>query len=378
MNHILQVFFLVLTGAHVSAISCTDNTTAAEVIIGRDLTGQIQVLTGGDSGIGYQTALALASANASLIIASYDVDGTGATAAAAISETTGNTKIAVVPLDLSSLASVAACAAAVMDLVTINKSPFEREATDGAWIDVLLCDAGIDEPHTPEPTADGFDEVIEVNFIGHVALIEALLPLLRQSPNGGRVVEVASVASFSACDWGNYPSDCTDLENFPSEVAVSPVPAMNSLGVNASNYGFSKYAMVFHAAELAKREASLTVAGGSSGGGGGLLAFSLHPGLVATAMTESLTPETLAEWCSSTAPYDPCPLTASQGAATPTFLCAATRDEVEAFSGAYFDLCKPALSVRAVYAATHGGEANTATYQSSFYDAALGWAQGST
>jgi hypothetical protein len=64
---------------------------------------------------------------------------------------------------------------------------------------------------------------------------------------------------------------------------------------------------VWHAAELAARESNVS-------------AYSLHPGLVDTAMTHSLPPATLKAWCAHTSP---CPLTAAEGAATPTFLAAA-------------------------------------------------------
>ena len=91
--------------AAAAAGGCTANTTAAEVIRGRDLTDRTVAITGGDSGIGFETALALASVNATVVILSYDPVGRGAAAAANITAATGNRKVEVVALDLSSLVS---------------------------------------------------------------------------------------------------------------------------------------------------------------------------------------------------------------------------------------------------------------------------------
>mmetsp|Transcript_46114 Transcript_46114/g.93071 ORF Transcript_46114/g.93071 Transcript_46114/m.93071 type:complete len:359 (+) Transcript_46114:12-1088(+) len=337
--------------ARTSAMICTSNTTASDIIVGRDLSGQLHVLTGGDSGIGYETALALAAANATLIIASYDAAGQGLVAAENITAATGNAKITVVEIDLSSLASVATAAAAIKALVP-----------SGGRIDVLICDAGIGNPTVTLPdgtyalTADGFDETMEVNFIGHVALIEGLSPLLH---GGGRLIHVSSAASYSACDWGNYPEGCGSLPSMDAEVRKSPA-GTNPESTPASNYGLSKYAMVFHAAEYAINRF-------------GILAFSLHPGIVATPITAALPPKTLAEWCASTPPGDPCPLTAAEGAATPTFLASATTAEVAENSGKYFYLCKPEYSVIDEYEAANGPAA-TLKYQAQLYNLALVWA----
>merc|ERR1739848_819872 len=81
----------------------------------------------------------------------------------------------------------------------------------------------------------------------------------------------------------------------------------NTMGVPLSNYGLSKYLLVFHAAELAKREAA-----------NGVMAFSLHPGVIDTAMLEQIgDPSITAKWCQG---QRPCPRTAEQGASTQTYL----------------------------------------------------------
>lgn len=64
---------------------------------------------------------------------------------------------------------------------------------------------------------------------------------------------MASEASFDPCTWGNRPANCTSVEQLRNDATTSPT-GTNAMGVNASNYGLTKYLQVFHAAELARRE----------------------------------------------------------------------------------------------------------------------------
>src|SRR3984893_16143681 len=84
--------------------------TAAEVIAGIDLTGRRAIVTGGASGIGVETARALASANAEVTLAVRNLDA-GRRTAPDISASTGNRRVRVVPLDRADLGSVAALVA---------------------------------------------------------------------------------------------------------------------------------------------------------------------------------------------------------------------------------------------------------------------------
>src|SRR5262245_58879953 len=81
--------------------------TAAEVIEGIDLTGKRAIVTGGASGIGVETARALASAGADVTLAVRNLDA-GAATAADITATTGNKNVHVGALDLADQKSVAA------------------------------------------------------------------------------------------------------------------------------------------------------------------------------------------------------------------------------------------------------------------------------
>lgn len=79
--------------------------TAAQVIAGQALTGKETIVTGGYSGVGYETAKALASAGARVVIAGRD-PGKGADAVARLQTETANEKIVFRALDLGSLESV--------------------------------------------------------------------------------------------------------------------------------------------------------------------------------------------------------------------------------------------------------------------------------
>src|SRR5882757_7109894 len=81
--------------------------TAADVVDGIDLTGRRAIVTGGASGIGVETARALAGAGAEVTIAARNPEA-GTHVAADITASTGNKQVFVSPLDLSDLASVAA------------------------------------------------------------------------------------------------------------------------------------------------------------------------------------------------------------------------------------------------------------------------------
>jgi NAD(P)-dependent dehydrogenase (short-subunit alcohol dehydrogenase family) len=116
---------------------CAGYTTAADEAKGKDMTNKVVFITGGDSGIGFEAAKAIASTNSTVIIASLFPDTIGKQAMEFIVGNTSNHKVEVIALDLSSLASVHACAEAFL---AKYKS-----------LDVLINDAGID--HNPSSLA---------------------------------------------------------------------------------------------------------------------------------------------------------------------------------------------------------------------------------
>jgi NAD(P)-dependent dehydrogenase (short-subunit alcohol dehydrogenase family) len=148
--------------------------TAQEVVEGLDLSGTRAIVTGGASGIGIETARALARAGAEVTLAVRNVDA-GHSVAAAISATTGNPDVRVAQLDLANLESI-------------------TEFAD-AWdepLDILVNNAGVmalPEGHT----AFGIEMQFATNHLGHFALTLGLHDALAAAGNA-RIVAVSSNA----------------------------------------------------------------------------------------------------------------------------------------------------------------------------------------
>ena len=148
------------------------HSTAAEVAEGIALSGKRAIVTGAASGIGVETARALARLGAEVTLAVRNTDA-GAQTAADIIATTGNQNIHVVPLDLSDRASIAA-------FVATGDDPLH----------ILVNNAGVmalPEQHTPE----GWDMQFATNHLGHFALALGLHDALT-ADGAARIVSVSS------------------------------------------------------------------------------------------------------------------------------------------------------------------------------------------
>jgi NAD(P)-dependent dehydrogenase (short-subunit alcohol dehydrogenase family) len=139
------------------------------------LAGRIAVVTGANSGLGFETALALAGAGAQVVLGCRD-QTKGAVALDRIGAQVPGAVVSVARLDLAELASVRKFAA-----------DFGAEH-DG--LDVLVNNAGVMGIPRRE-TADGFEMQFGTNHLGHFALTGLLLDLLLARP-GARVVTVSS------------------------------------------------------------------------------------------------------------------------------------------------------------------------------------------
>ncbi|NRQ39880.1 SDR family NAD(P)-dependent oxidoreductase [Nonomuraea sp. NN258] len=154
-----------------------EDSTAAEVAAGHDLTGKAAVVTGGASGLGFHTAHALASAGARVALIGRDQTA-GFAAAERIRTETGNAGVEFARVDLGSLASVRGWAG-------------ERAAT-GHPLHLLINNAAV--MATPlTRTAEGFESQFGINHLGHFALAACLLPVLRAAGTA-RVVSLSSRA----------------------------------------------------------------------------------------------------------------------------------------------------------------------------------------
>jgi NAD(P)-dependent dehydrogenase (short-subunit alcohol dehydrogenase family) len=150
------------------------HTTAAEVLDGVDLSGKRAVVTGAASGIGIETARALAGAGAAVTLAVRD-SAKGREIAAEIAETTGNERVDVGRLELTDPSSI--------------------DAFSGAWsgpLHILVNNAGV--MALPERTlSNGQETQFATNHLGHFRLAVGLHDALRAA-EGARIVAVSSSA----------------------------------------------------------------------------------------------------------------------------------------------------------------------------------------
>lgn len=261
--------------------------TTSDVLAGLDLTGRQVLVTGASGGLGAETARALAGAGAKVALAARDLDKARGVAQA-VSASTGNQDLTILPLELDSLDSVRGCARAFLDR-------FDR-------LDVLVENAAV-MACPLRRSAEGFDLQFATNHLGHFLLANLLLPALtRGAPS--RVVVVSSGAHWFA------PVQFDDPKFERSE--YDPWIA----------YGQSKSANALFALEFDRRH-----------GASGVHAYSLHPGAIQTDLGRHLT-----EHISVDVPADRMK-TLEQGAATQVYLASAPAAELADLGGRYFEDC---------------------------------------
>lgn len=213
----------------------TQKWTEAEI---PDQAGRTAIVTGANTGLGLETARALAEKGATVVLAVRNLEK-GRAAIETIRARRPDARVSLQSLDLTSLASV-------------------RRAADeiGAAhprIDLLVNNAGV--MYTPESrTADGFELQFGTNHLAHFALTGLLLPRLLEA-KGSRVVSVSSV--------GHKIRSEIDLDDLAFEKGYGRVAA----------YGRSKLANLLFIYELQRR---LAAAGAATS------ALAAHPGLSAT------------------------------------------------------------------------------------------------
>ena len=146
-----------------------------------DLTGKKIIITGANSGIGYEAAKVLSNLGAHVILAVRNYKK-GDEAAVSIKSQNKNAKVEVLSLELSDLESVHA---------------FVQEFKDRyKTLDILINNAGIMVPPY-QKTKDGFELQFGTNHLGHFALTGLLLPLLKNTPYS-RVITLSSIAHRGA------------------------------------------------------------------------------------------------------------------------------------------------------------------------------------
>lgn len=263
-------------------------TTAAEVVAGIDLSGHRAIVTGGASGIGVETARALAGAGADVTLAVRDA-AAGRRTAKDIIATTGNARVQVAPLDLADLASIAKFVA----------------AWDGP-LHMLVNNAGVmasPERRTPE----GWELQLATNHLGHFALANGLHNALAAA-GGARIVSVSSSGHLAS------PVIFSDIHF--RERNYEPWAA----------YGQSKTANVLFAVEANERWA-----------GDGITANALMPGAIHTNLQRHVNEAELARIRARVGGSNARWKTPEQGAATSVLVAASPL--VDGIGGRYFEDC---------------------------------------
>jgi NAD(P)-dependent dehydrogenase (short-subunit alcohol dehydrogenase family) len=199
--------------------------------------GRRAIVTG-TGGLGYETALALAAAGASVVLAGRS-ETKGRGAVVRILNLHPNAAITFERLDLASLASIAEFAGQI--------------EAHGGPIDLLVNNAGVMAPPRRRATSDGFELQLGTNHLGHFALTGRLLPQLRQAP-APRVTTVSS---------GAHHGGRIDFDDLQWQKRYDPWGA----------YSRSKLANLLFAFELQRR---------SRAARWGLLSDAAHPGYART------------------------------------------------------------------------------------------------
>ncbi|HXQ47028.1 MAG TPA: oxidoreductase [Caulobacteraceae bacterium] len=208
-----------------------------------DQSGRVAIVTGANTGLGYETALALAGAGAEVVVAARNAEK-GAAAVARIRAAHPAARVSLTRVDLASLADVAAFADAM--------------AASHRKLDILINNAGVMAPPIRPETLDGFELQFGVNYLAHFALTARLLSLLRAA-SAPRVVNLSS---------GVHHIGRIHFDDLQWTRRYRPVAA----------YAQSKLAMLMFAFELQRR---------SDEGGWGPTSNAAHPGYARTDLIAS-------------------------------------------------------------------------------------------
>jgi NAD(P)-dependent dehydrogenase (short-subunit alcohol dehydrogenase family) len=210
--------------------------TTDDVLHGIDLRGKRILVTGVSSGIGVETARALAAHGAQVVGAARDLVRAEAATGQVRKDAAGNGgSFELVALDLADLKSVRACADGLM----AKGEPFE----------VVIANAGV--MATPfGHTADGFETQFGTNHLGHFVLVNRIASLIRK---GGRLVNLSSAGHRRA----NVDLEDPNFERTPYDPMVA--------------YGRSKTANILFAVAFDARHR-----------GRGVRAMAVHPGAIRT------------------------------------------------------------------------------------------------
>jgi len=209
------------------------------------LDGRVVVITGGNGGVGAETAKDLANRGARVIMLCRDI------------KKANETKFWIMSSNPDAHVEVASCNLASLDSIRICADKLKTKLTK---IDYLINNAGVMQCPMEWKTEDGFDMQLGVNHLGHLLLTELLLPLIKESAKTyrPRIINVSSMAQMAG------KIDLTDL-NFKRRSAAYSLNIVNTTFA----YNQSKLANILHAKALAKLLKN-----------DGINTYSLHPGVI--------------------------------------------------------------------------------------------------
>lgn len=265
--------------------------TAEDVLRNVDLTGKTVLVTGASTGLGAETARALAARGANVSLVARSADKLRRVADQ-IRETTGR-EAEIATMELDKPASVRACA--------------ENWLAHHDRLDILINNAGI--MATPlTRTAEGWESQFATNHLGHFLLTNLLAPAIKTA-KAARVINLSSAGHwYSAVDLADVNYQDRDYD---------PLKA----------YGQSKTANIWLSTELSRRWADA-----------GVSSFAVHPGGIQTELDRNLDPSVKPIFQKMIEEYGHMFKTVPQGAATTCW--AATSTELDAESGLYLEDCQ--------------------------------------
>jgi NAD(P)-dependent dehydrogenase (short-subunit alcohol dehydrogenase family) len=217
--------------------------TTDDVLSGKDLSGKRVLVTGMSAGLGVETARALAARGAKVVGAARDLAKAERATVEVRAQAANGGGLELVALDLASLASVRACADALL--------------ADGRPLDALIANAGV--MRTPfGHTVDGFETQFGTNHLGHFVLVNRIASLIAP---GGRLVNVSSAGHR----YSDVDLDDPNFEHAPYDPMIA--------------YGRSKTANILFAVEFDRRHRAR-----------GVRATALHPGGIRTELDRHMQP----------------------------------------------------------------------------------------
>ncbi len=220
--------------------------TTDEVLEGVNLSGKRILVTGVSAGLGVETARTLAAHGAQVVGAARDLNKAKAATEQVRAQATHGGGLELVELDLASLASVRACAEALV--------------SSGKPFDLVIANAGV-MACPKSQTADGFETQFGTNHLGHFVFVNRIVSLLKP---GSRLVNLSSAGHrFSDVDLDDPNFERTPYTEFGA-------------------YGRSKTANILFAVEFDRRHKAK-----------GVRATAVHPGGIQTELARHMSPEAI-------------------------------------------------------------------------------------